>query len=1219
MLCAKKKKIMLRTVAVTLVCAMLFTMLPTDCFRFSAKAEEETEPVYVVKELEEYRTETAKTYLKSDGSMTQIVSADPLHYEQDGVWQEIDNTLRPVERDGETCLENTGAAFKATLPETMEQDSAVTVEKDGYSVSVSPVSVVKSASGKVKNNEKKASEKQKKTMTAAELAGETALCGSVEYADVFENTDVVYDVVPSGVKESLVLDKKPNKHLQYSYTVTAGGLRADLLEDQSIEFYTGEGDAREVVFTMPAPYMFDRENAQSHAITVELRETGDGVYTLTYTPSSDWLRAKERAYPVTIDPTVVKVDISGGYVISGTPDTGYCYEQKLRVGYYRWPGDTPSDFISYLRFANLWRENTSDVITSATLHLTSHRTGGYSNEPVYVGVFDVQEGWNDTLTYNDQPATAANPMDYADLNSVQLEFDVTAAVNSWCNGLRPNYGFMFKMLKEYGSPEVLYDIPRVPSGADRPYLEININCTPGGNSTNRGIDVGSAGTVYINDHTGEVSLFRNDIGIDGNVMPVSIAMIYQARRRNRNDIKRGFTDMIDAYGRGFRANYNQTVRHYTTDAGEPYYAYTAEDGSVYYFERTSVEENGQTTVAYRDVSSGGRTIAVDLQNPEDYTSVTITDELDQRYYFDTYGRLIKIVSGAQIADAVTQSSVPAEGMTYEPGVIRITYRDFAVGTLAIDTVTDGAGRVYRFVYDDTTRMLNRIQYLGNGTNPIREVIYAYLDSGTLQSVTYSPTKTVYYGWTSDHLLYRAKNSDNYMFQFGYVGVRVNRIQEFGTDGTAGEDIMVQYGYNETRYYKTEDYTSGKTEVPYQAMQFNNSGDLLSYLVAGTDDDDIYSVYAQYSETDSASKATNRLLNLSAPQKPATNLLKDPIFENGFEEYENIYDFFTLDETNALFGQNCIKANVMATIEQDVWFTAGRTYTVSAYVKCENTSNNGTITVRAWKHGYQGQQEATFEVINQNAEASASEIRQSGWKRIYSTFRVTQSGWGYVSINLTRAPDATVYFDGFQLEYGDTISAFNMVSDELSQWSFSAGTGNGVSAGTGRDGSDTIGLGGAINTENTAVYTVPVSGKKGEGFTFGCWAKSPIFGKAENREFAARVAFLDAQGAALSDEETEPEQRIDFNSAVDGWQYVSAGVTAPADFASVRITLVNRDRMVPAQFDSVRLSRGVYGYNYYYKDNGALNYIEEITLPPRSIRWAIPHSISIMIKPAIWNQ
>ena len=185
MLCAKKKKIMLRTVAVTLVCAMLFAMLPTDCFRFPAKAEEETEPVYVVKELEEYRTETAKTYLKSDGSMTQIVSADPLHYEQDGVWQEIDNTLRPVERDGETCLENIGAAFKATLPETMEQDSAVTVEKDGYSVSVSPVSVVESASGKVKNNGKKASEKQKKTMTAAELAGGTALCGSVEYADVF--------------------------------------------------------------------------------------------------------------------------------------------------------------------------------------------------------------------------------------------------------------------------------------------------------------------------------------------------------------------------------------------------------------------------------------------------------------------------------------------------------------------------------------------------------------------------------------------------------------------------------------------------------------------------------------------------------------------------------------------------------------------------------------------------------------------------------------------------------------------------------------------------------------------------------------------------------------------------------------------------------------------------------------------------------------------------
>ena len=122
---------LIKFIACVLVFALLFTSLPSEAFNFGVKAEEEE--IYVVKEAEEYRTQNSKTYLKSDGSMTGIISSEALHFKEGNEWKEIDNTLCETENG----YKNTAGELNITLPAKLDTTGAVTVSNSKYSVSFS--------------------------------------------------------------------------------------------------------------------------------------------------------------------------------------------------------------------------------------------------------------------------------------------------------------------------------------------------------------------------------------------------------------------------------------------------------------------------------------------------------------------------------------------------------------------------------------------------------------------------------------------------------------------------------------------------------------------------------------------------------------------------------------------------------------------------------------------------------------------------------------------------------------------------------------------------------------------------------------------------------------------------------------------------------------------------------------------------------------------------
>ncbi|URN11945.1 hypothetical protein LUW77_09490 [Streptomyces radiopugnans] len=132
---------------------------------------------------------------------------------------------------------------------------------------------------------------------------------TVTYAGALPGADLSYEVGPGRVKENITLAERPDEPVSFTFILDVDKLTPKAREDGSIAFY-GEHPGVPVM-EIPAAYMTDARKdasspygyAHSNDVTQKLTRHGDD-WRLTVTPDADWLAAKERRYPVVVDPTV---------------------------------------------------------------------------------------------------------------------------------------------------------------------------------------------------------------------------------------------------------------------------------------------------------------------------------------------------------------------------------------------------------------------------------------------------------------------------------------------------------------------------------------------------------------------------------------------------------------------------------------------------------------------------------------------------------------------------------------------------------------------------------------------------------------------------------------------------------------------------------------------------------------------------------------------------
>ncbi len=116
-----------------LVLTMLVNMLPVGVIAQEIQKIEATDTVAqvtaptvtaetkVVQELVQERTESTKKFLLSNGLYMAAVYPEPVHYEKDGSWAEIDNTLT-AKTDG--TYTNTAGVWTVSFPQQLTKSEA---------------------------------------------------------------------------------------------------------------------------------------------------------------------------------------------------------------------------------------------------------------------------------------------------------------------------------------------------------------------------------------------------------------------------------------------------------------------------------------------------------------------------------------------------------------------------------------------------------------------------------------------------------------------------------------------------------------------------------------------------------------------------------------------------------------------------------------------------------------------------------------------------------------------------------------------------------------------------------------------------------------------------------------------------------------------------------------------------------------------------------------
>lgn len=285
--------------------------------------DEPTEEELAAAEVVE-QTEFSTTVQLDDGGLFTRISQTPLNVETDeGVWAPVSTELTP-NGDGWSADEH---PLQPSLAAEADAADLLTVTRDGHEVSFRLVGATDVAGDLEAQGGEVSLEDGRAAAAGSELT----------YADAYAGADLTFEVLPGSVKDSLVLPTAPKQNA-WTWRVNAGSLTPALTEAGAVDLADGSG---EVILRIPTPMVWDSsgiEGKQEPALingVPSLARNADGSWSYTVTVDRAWLDAKERVYPVTVDPEVTLGNaFEQAYKSNGAVDLS-----SLRVGNTRESGN----------------------------------------------------------------------------------------------------------------------------------------------------------------------------------------------------------------------------------------------------------------------------------------------------------------------------------------------------------------------------------------------------------------------------------------------------------------------------------------------------------------------------------------------------------------------------------------------------------------------------------------------------------------------------------------------------------------------------------------------------------------------------------------------------------------------------------------------------------------------------------------------------------------
>ncbi|WP_164689585.1 RHS repeat-associated core domain-containing protein [Herpetosiphon llansteffanensis] len=431
-----------------------------------------------VTELPQYRTATSKVLAFPDGHWETRIYAAPIHYrDRNGTW----------------------AAYTPILKSAQQRHAAIA----GYAVTGTDVDLwfahadTKTLAQQQRNLVEFAYAGVQVGFTPRDVDLKVPIVAGqmITYPNAFSNADLRYTATGPGLKEEVIFHKPPANNFALNVDLKIAGGEAE----QQGQIVVIKGANAKPALVLSAPYLIDAKGQMSTAVSVTLKDLGDGQSILVYTPNQPWLNDPARQYPVILDPTISPIFPAGDtYVTNNAAISGIEHwpETALFLGYSQIqdrPTDPPkllSRFVMNFQLPGLPADVTPGDIDSAELTIfqfINERGGAYDTR-----IYSTIDPWDEQAIDWDNHDSIQG--DFYSTQSVSTgggwkTFSLTSLLQSWysSDSSHPR-GILFTAADEtragglFSSSSCFhgnYCHPLIyPAEDPRPYLTINYTPAP---------------------------------------------------------------------------------------------------------------------------------------------------------------------------------------------------------------------------------------------------------------------------------------------------------------------------------------------------------------------------------------------------------------------------------------------------------------------------------------------------------------------------------------------------------------------------------------------------------------------------------------------------------------------------------------------------------------------------------------------------------------------
>lgn len=710
--------VLISTMQVTL--AVIAADLQTDEIIFDSTSNEsgeileaaDTTPyetvAYVVGEDESLRKENEKHFRMSDGSYIAAVYPEAVHYLDNGEWEEIDNTLVQTEGGYRNASNDFTVMFSSDNSSTElytitygEHSVAmyyrpyssgntslyalrpadtkhITVNETDENCEVFNVNSTADSVKEYRENNPGATEEQISEVVKAQndenrrqrdyALQPKKLDSSLEFADILGNVDIEYAVTPSSVKENIILESASDGNV-FEFILETD-LEAVLNDDGTLDLM----DDEELIFTMPAPYMYDANGEVSYDVQYSVSSVSSGIL-LTVTADDEWLDSEDRAFPVTIDPTVSThktLSSDWNIITEHISDSNMTAFNQGAESWCMGYDASAGNYYAYLKVNALPQIPYNCTYTGAAVHfwLDTYENAGTSRMIISAKAA-IAGNWRNQFingTANTNPIIDHVVVSDSKENS-WISFDVTNVANDWRRDDTTNTGLIFTATTSSGSAMTSSKYGKAcfrgynntsTSTVARPFFVLSYRNTVGIESyySYHTVSADRAGVAAVNEYTGELTLVR-DVG-------ASISYVYNSPYGDRVFTADNVYNTVDysnmKSAKGWRLSLQQSVVEKTfteyngaSVVSKTSYIYTDGDGTEHY----CYDYDGDNVFTDED--------GLGLELEKEGSTYTMTDDKDNRMIF-IYGYLSQIIdrNGNKTVLLYDTDTYSASGTAWQP-------------------------------------------------------------------------------------------------------------------------------------------------------------------------------------------------------------------------------------------------------------------------------------------------------------------------------------------------------------------------------------------------------------------------------------------------------------------------------------------------------------------------------------------------------------------------